>query len=256
MPEYSQPLCSLLNQSNSLPRKTTNEPWICWALLQRRGADRRNPQAPNAANYDESEANPYPDLPDVLTMKNSKRVTDASQWWKKRRPEIVEEFDREIYGRAPKKTPKVQWQVISSVQETIGDIPVLTKTLLGHVDNSSFPSIKVDIELKLSTPVDAKGPVPVVIELSFGRPPRPGMPAPTWPGQVLAKGWAVAILVPTSIQADNGQGLASGIIGLVNKGKPRQLDDWGALRAWAWGASRALDYFETDKAVGCETGSH
>ena len=54
---------------------------------------------------------------------------------------------------------------------------------------------------------------------------------------------------PTSIQADNGAGLTKGIIGLVNKGQPRKPDDWGALRAWAWGASRALDYFETDKAV-------
>ena len=57
------------------------------------------------------------------------------------------------------------------------------------------------------------------------------------------------VITPTSIQADNGAGLTQGIIGLVNKGQPRKPDDWGALRAWAWGASRALDYFETDKAV-------
>ena len=66
---------------------------------------------------------------------------------------------------------------------------------------------------------------------------------------MLAKGWGYAILIPTSIQADNGAGLTEGIIGLCNKGQPRKVDDWGALRAWAWGASRALDYFETDKAV-------
>src|SRR5258707_12081128 len=72
---------------------------------------------------------------------------------------------------------------------------------------------------------------------------------PTWQQQVLAKGWGYAILTPTSIQPDNGAGLTEGIIGLCNKGQPRKLDDWGALRAWAWGASRALDYFETDKSV-------
>jgi hypothetical protein len=72
---------------------------------------------------------------------------------------------------------------------------------------------------------------------------------PTWQQQVLSKGWGYAILSPNSIQADNGGGLTKGIIGLCNKGQPRKLDDWGALRAWAWGASRALDYFETDKAV-------
>jgi len=72
---------------------------------------------------------------------------------------------------------------------------------------------------------------------------------PSWQQQVLAKGWGYAIYIPTSVQADNGEGLNEGIIGLVNKGKPRKPDDWGALRAWAWGASRALDYFETDKSV-------
>jgi hypothetical protein len=57
------------------------------------------------------------------------------------------------------------------------------------------------------------------------------------------------LVVPNSIQADNGAGLTSGIIGLCNKGQPRKVDDWGSLRAWAWGASRALDYFETDESI-------
>ena len=72
---------------------------------------------------------------------------------------------------------------------------------------------------------------------------------PTWQQQVLAKGWGYSIIVPNSIQADNGAGLTQGIIGFCNKGKPRKVDDWGSLRAWAWGASRALDYFETDPTV-------
>ncbi len=78
---------------------------------------------------------------------------------------------------------------------------------------------------------------------------RPARSGPGWQEQVLAKGWGCAILVPNSIQADNGAGLTRGIIGLCNRGQPRKVDDWGALRAWAWGASRALDYFETDKSV-------
>jgi len=77
----------------------------------------------------------------------------------------------------------------------------------------------------------------------------PGNTGPPWQRQVLARGWGYAVLSPTSFQADNGAGLTEGIIGLANKGQPRKLDDWGTLRAWAWGASRALDYFETDKAV-------
>jgi hypothetical protein len=237
----------------------------------RPGRNGSNPQAANYANYDESKANPYPTLPDPLVLKNGKKVTSAKDWWSKRRPEIVEDFDREVYGRVPKVTPKVKWEVTETVNEKNGDFNVTTKRLLGHVDNSSYPSIKVDIQLNVSTPADAKGPVPVVMEFGFIIPPgglagfpgrgapgaagaagRKGPPAPTgptWQQQVLAKGWGYAVISPGSIQADNGAGLRSGIIGLCNKGEPRKVDDWGALRAWAWGASRALDYFETDKVV-------
>lgn len=218
----------------------------------RRGADGRNPDAPNAANYDESKANSYPTLPDPLVLKNGKRVTTAKIWKNQRRSEIMEDFDREIYGRMPRQTPKVDWQVTSTTREINGDVPVITKQLVGQVDNSSYPLIKVDIQLTLTTPADATHAVPVIMKLSFG--PRPGSAAnasnaPSWQQQVLAKGWGYAILLPTSIQPDNGAGLTQGIIGLVNKGQPRKVDDWGALRAWAWGASRALDYFETDKSV-------
>jgi hypothetical protein len=127
---------------------------------------------------------------------------------------------------------------------------------VGHVDNSAFPAIPVDIKLSLSTPVDAKGPVPVIMEFGFMFPPGFRVPAapnksnePSWQEQLVAKGWGYAIISPASIQADNGAGLTQGIIGLMNKGQSRKPDDWGSLRAWAWGASRALDYFETDKAV-------
>lgn len=225
----------------------------------RPGRDGRNPKAENYAHYDESIANPYPKLPEVLVLKNGKRVTKASDWWKLRRPEIVEDFDREVYGRMPKVTPKVTWEVKSTKEDIAGEIPVITKELVGHVDNSSYPAITVDIELVLTTPAKAKGPVPVVMEFGFIRfPRRPGMPeppprlappGPTWQQQVIDRGWGYAIIVPSSIQADNGAGLTKGIIGLCNKGQPRKPDDWGALKAWAWGASRALDYFETDKAV-------
>jgi hypothetical protein len=217
----------------------------------RPGRNGMNPQAENYANYDESKANPYPNLPDPLVLKNGQKVTTAQMWWNQRRPEIVEDFDREIYGRVPKDTPKVKWEVISTTNEKNGDMPVITKELAGHVDNSSYPAITVDIQLTLSTPANATGPVPVMIEFGFGG--RFAMAGrgggPTWQQQVLEKGWGYAIIVPNSIQADNGAGLTQGIIGLCNKGKPRKADDWGALRAWAWGASRALDYFETDPTV-------
>jgi hypothetical protein len=214
----------------------------------RTGADGRNPDAPNAANYDEAKANPYPDLPDPLLLKNGRRVTTASMWWKQRRAEIVEDFDREVYGRVPAKTPGVRWEVMSTEPETVAGLPVTAKTLIGHVDNSAYPAVSVDIQLRVTTPANAGRPVPVIMELSFGRRP-PNFPAPTWPGEVVKRGWGYAVLVPTSIQPDNGQGLTEGIIGLCRKGQPRGPEDWGALKAWAWGASRALDYMETDQAV-------
>jgi len=207
-------------------------------------------------NYDESKANPYPNLPDPMVLKNGQKVTSAEMWWKQRRPEIVEDFDREIYGRAPKSTPKVKWEVVSTTRGMNGDTPIITKELIGHVDNSSYPQVTVNIDLTLTTPAAATGRVPVIMEFGGRRPGmRPGGPAgaappePTWQQQVLAKGWGYASLVPASIQADNGAGLTQGIIGLVNKGQSRKPDDWGALRAWAWGVSRVLDYFETDSAV-------
>ena len=223
----------------------------------RRGADGNNPQAANAANYDEARANPYPKLPDPLVMKDGRKVTTPAMWRNQRRPEIVEDFDREIYGRMPKSTPKVKWEVTSTATESNGGTPVITKQLVGHVDNSSYPQITVDIQLALSTPANASGPVPVIMEFGFvgggaGRGGPKGaskQPGPTWQEQVSARGWGYATISPTSVQADNGAGLTQGIIGLVNKGQPRKPDDWGALRAWGWGASRALDYFETDKAV-------
>jgi len=229
--------------------------------LLRRGPD-GDPKSPNAANFDESKVPAY-SLPDPLTLKNGQKVTTAARWWEQRRPEIVEDFDREIYGRVPTNVPKVNWEVASTVKETVGDVPVITKNLVGHVDNSLYPSVTVDIQLTLTTPANATGPVPVMME--FGLAPEImavirkrfsdaqwaafNGNAPPWQQLVLAKGWGYAILLPTSVQADNGEGLTAGIIGLVNKGQPRRLDDWGALRAWAWGASRALDYFATDKSV-------
>ena len=226
----------------------------------RPGAD-GDASSPHAANYDETKADIYPKIPDPLVLNNGKPVTTAKVWWSQRRPEIVELFDREIYGRMPANLPKVNWEVVSTVREKNGDVPVIRKTLVGHVDNSADPGISLNIDLTLTTPADAKGPVPVIMELGLSKefmamlakrfPQFAAMagPGPTWQQQVLARGWGYAEYIPTSVQPDNGAGLTEGIIGLANKGQPRKLDDWGALKAWAWGASRCLDYFETDKDV-------
>jgi len=278
-----------------------------------------NESDPNHANYDPEKANPYPNLPEVLTLKNGQKVTTPEMWWKQRRPEIVEDMDREVYGRVPKDVPKVTWTAKVTDREFVGRTPVIAKHLIGHVDNSSYPLIDVNIDMVLVTPANARGPVPVL--MMFGRPTLPApaqpsaddlarlndalrvllaksdpsiqellqkypayepiaaqgggnpfgfggggaraaAPAPAGPAgvngtsndppttqQLIADGWGYVTINPASIQADNGAGITRGIIGLVNKGQPRKPDQWGALRAWAWGAGRALDYLETDPTV-------
>ncbi len=236
--------------------------------------------APNHANYDEAKANPYPNLPDVLTLKNGKKVTTPAMWWNQRRPEIVEDFDREVLGRVPKNVPKVTWTVTRTTNAMVGNRPVIGKQLVGHVDNSIDPDITVDIQMTLVLPAERKGAVPVMIMFGGGtalpgdpppagrggfggRGPAPGAAAaapppaaaPAVPAdppstqQLIADGWGYASLNPTSVQDDSGAGLTKGIIGLVNKGQHRKPEDWGSLRAWGWGAARGLDYLETDKTV-------
>lgn len=218
-----------------------------------------NESAPNHANYDEATANPFPHLPEVLTLRNGKKVTTPAMWWEQRRPEIVEDFEREVLGSVPANAPKVVWTVTRTIDTTVGGRAVVARQLLGHADNSAYPAINVDIEMVLVTPVQASGPVPVM--MMFGRAVLPGTAVPggrggNQPGgdppateQLIADGWGYAAINPTSIQADNGAGLRKGIIGLSNKGEPRKPEDWGALRAWAWGASRGLDYIESDKSL-------
>src|SRR6186713_873912 len=72
---------------------------------------------PNSANYDPAKANPFPDLPDALTMKSGEKVTSADMWWKQRRPEIAEDFEREVIGRVPKDIPKVTWTVATTITD-------------------------------------------------------------------------------------------------------------------------------------------
>lgn len=223
--------------------------------------------ATNEANYDPAKANPFPDLPELLTLKNGKKVMAPEIWWKERRPEIVEDFEREVFGRVPKNVPQVTWTVVSNVANgLVGNIEANGKQLIGRVDNSAYPAITVEIRMTVVTPAMAKSPVPVLMMFGGfggGGMPRPaGTPPPAarqeFGGpfkdppsteQLLAAGWGYATINPGSIQADNGAGLTKGIIGLVNKGQPRKPDDWGSLRAWAWGAARGLDYLETDPSV-------
>ena len=217
---------------------------------------------PDITNYDEAKANPYP-LPALLTLKDGKPVRTLADW-NKRRAEIKRMFDEDVYGKYPVNIPNVAWKLDGTETLTVEGISVEAKHLTGHVDNSSYPAINIDIKMDVVTPASAKGhSVPVII--GGGALPRapaagpgPGAPArgPAPPGgmtivmgpatdpaikQLLQKGWGFVSVSANQVQADNGAGLTQGIIGLVNKGQPRKMDDWGVLRAWAWADSRAMD---------------
>ena len=225
-------------------------------------------KAPNPANYDEGLANPYPEWPELLTLGDGTEVTTAESWRSRRRPELVEAFEREVVGRIPADVPGVVWSLSESATGMLGGKSVVGRHLNGRVDNASYPLIDVDISMVLVLPADAEGPVPVMVMFRggnlrqavgaeaprrFGPPPgadsQPQIQDPPPGEQLIAAGWGFAWLNPASVQADHGAGLTRGIIGLVNKGQPRKPDDWGALRAWSWGAARALDYFEGDESI-------
>src|SRR5439155_6148106 len=182
-----------------------------------------NESAPNHANYDEATANPFPDLPDVLTLKNGRKVTSADAWVE-RRKEIVDDFEREVFGRIPSNVPQVTWTVAETANGALAGRSVIGKRVVGHVDNTSYPAISVDIQLTLVTPADAGNAVPMMIMFrggglaqALGAPPEGrGVPArsadaaggdPAAIEQLIADGWGYAFLDPASIQADNGAGL-------------------------------------------------
>jgi hypothetical protein len=257
---------SLLGQQPSPDRTTADDHRNMMAQLgirTLRPGPSGNEPAPNHANYDEAQANPFPNLPDVLTLESGKKVTTADMWWQERRPEIVELFEREVLGRVPHDVPKVTWSVVSATVGTIGQHKVIGRQIVGHVESTSYPSVAVDIQLALVMP-GVTEPIPVVIMFSNGMLPQSlGGPAPARgrggpppvPGsdppaieQLIAAGWGVASISPTSIQADNGAGLTNPVdahqlialcaprptfisYGVPEKGDARWLDHQGSYMA-------------------------
>src|SRR4029077_17985999 len=130
---------------------------------------RRGPDPNNQSTFDEATANPYTNsMPDALTMKNGKKVTQPDQW-PARRAEIQEDFEREVYGRIPANVPKVTWEVTATTPGTNAGIATVTRTLVGHVDNSSYTNITVNIQASFTVPAHLTSPVPIMIEFSgFG----------------------------------------------------------------------------------------
>jgi len=214
-----------------------------------------NPNDTNAANFDENQVRDYT-LPSLMITRSGMPVNSVTDWENRIRPELIDAFEDEMYGELPDEIPAVSWTIKSEKDTVIGGIPIIEQHLVGTVDNTIYPELSVSIGALLGIPkTENDSGIPVVIQFGFlnspfGKieEPRSYFISPYEPRfkqQLAHQGWGYAILDVSSIQADHGAGLTSGIIGLVNQGKHRSPEQWGALRAWAWGASTLLDYFET-----------
>ena len=211
----------------------------------------------HVSNYTEEKVAAYT-LPDPLVLASGERVTTAEMWWKQRRPEILKFYQTEIYGRVPDNAPRVTWEVTESGASVREGAATLRRVVGRMGEKADGPRMN----LTVYAPAKASGPTPLLLSISFGFGGNRGgkAPAPKAPGkaggfdaigEVLGRGWTYATLSYTDIQPDRPGQWTQGVIGLTLKEGQTQpaADEWGTISAWAWGLSRAIDYFETDKAV-------
>jgi hypothetical protein len=234
---------------------------ISAVLLFSNAANAQIPDAPDAniagipVNYTEAKVGTL-NLPDVLKTFDGQKVTDAKTWNEKRRPELLKYFETEYYGRIPATAPKVIWEVVSTDPNALEGKAIMKK-LAGHMGSPDGPAIDVT----LYTPADAKGPVPVLTNLTFGfnfggrrggtrgmgGSDRPGSPA--W---FMSHGYGYATINYSSIETDReGQpnvNIARKLALAPGQEAPAP-DEWGTIAAWAWGISRLMDYYQTDSSV-------
>jgi hypothetical protein len=190
----------------------------------------------HVSNYDEAKVKPYT-LPDPLVSADGTPVRTARDWTTRRRGEILRMYESEIYGRIPAVTPRVTWVV----KEDHGPRKSIVGTIGG---GSDAPRINVTLDL----PQKATGRVPVILLLSFGGGGAP-IADPPVAADILARGWGYAKVGYQDIQPDRNNAFDRGVIGLTSPGASRTPDAWGAISAWAWGASRVIDYLQSDPSV-------
>jgi hypothetical protein len=200
---------------------------------------------PNHANNDEAQARWTSPLPPVLRAADGRPVTRAT--WPARRRELLAQFEAEVVGRVPANAPAVRWTVEREGDVTLNGVAAHEKILVGTIASPLCPTRMLAFPVRLVTPRAARR-VPVVVTFRFDFPAaRPAFDDMT--AQLVAAGIAQASFAPADVQPDTGAGLTAGVIGLANGGALRRPDEWGALRAWAWAASRVLDRLGQEPAV-------
>src|SRR5262245_48145984 len=201
----------------------------------------------HVSNYSEDKVPKYT-LPDPLVLANGEKVTTAEIWAKKRRPEILKFYQTEIYGRIPENAPKVTWEVTETDPKARDGAAVMRRVVGRMGAKADGPKMT----LTVYTPAKADKPVPVLLSISFGFPGGKGPPkgaAFNPVAECLSRGWAYAIVSYGDIQPDRADKWTEGVIGLTLKEGQKQpaADEWGTISAWAWGVSRCIDFFESDK---------
>jgi hypothetical protein len=182
---------------------------------------------------------------DLLRMHDGTTISTPDQWWTMRRPEMLKDVQEQFWGVPPPDSifPRIRWNVNMTTGGS-GDSAYIQKTIVGYIDTSRYPAVRnvPKILATLRTPLFAKGKVPVMIVIG-------GFFTDRYWRYAYPNGWGICNFDPTALQPDNGAGLTSYLIGLVNQGNWRKPTDWGSLAAWSWGVSRLLDYFESDTTV-------
>lgn len=249
------------------------------AALTREDARAMQPIEPRPANHDESAVPPYT-LPEVLVCQDGTAVTTPDGWWQRRRPEILELFRSQVYGRSPGRPEGLRFEVLESDEHALGGLA--TRKQIAVLPTGDAGEYRMDLLLYL--PNQVAGPCPVFLGLNFdgnhtvhpdpaillpsswvterhriegtegnhaseaGR----GITASRWQVEmILARGYGLATMHYGDIDPDFDDGFANGVHGLVDGpgGGERPADAWGSIAAWAWGLSRCLDYLETDPGV-------
>ena len=182
---------------------------------------------------------------DLLKMHDGTTVASPQQWWASRRPEIFRDVCEQFWGKIPPDStlPGVRWSTSWSTEE-VGGVPCNQEAITGYIDSSRYPLVRnvPKILATLRMPVGLKRKVPVMIVIGGFSPEM------HWK-YCAANGWGVCMFNPGALQPDNGAGLTSYLIGLVNRGHWRKPDDWGTIAAWSWGVSRLIDFLEKDSSV-------
>jgi hypothetical protein len=225
-------------------------------------------QEPRPANYDEAKIPPYT-LPDPLVALDGRRISTGADWLARRRPELLKLFAEHVYGQTPLGGETCQARLLEEDTQALSGRAVKKVVEIAVADSPTAPRLTLHLYLptrSASTPVpvfvgvnlfDRKDAIPqpagrVVAE---GRPIPEGLDPAMLPGpetifRILERGYGIATFHPKDIAPDDTKTFAQGIIGWVNQQRStREPSEWGALGAWAWGISRAVDYLRSDPQV-------